>query len=718
MRILPAILTVLLSSICFADSVRSLDGKVYDGKASIDAAGIAIQPRGGQPVVKVPFSQLLRARFDSGTVDPNDSSEAWSAVDIGETPQPGSHKFNKNQLTVETAGKDVVGRSDSARLVYQSFRGTGEVSAKVTGAGQWRDRTAAGVMIRASTDPAAPSVALMLAKDTGLYLVVRPSGGFDTTVTPIGKMRAPMYLRLTRESNYVRAYRSADGKLWIRVGEAKVAMGDEPIAGAVAVSREPGMSAPVFESLRVACDDIKGATSIDIHEIRALVRTGRDEPRKDGQKNVKLNQLTMARGLPDASTAEMRFQLDGRYNLITGQAFVNDKERSGGSVTLQIFVDGEKLFDTGKITAEAGALPFNLPVAGKRELRMVAIDGGSGKLFNAAGFRNVAAITIKPGRATPRNQSAVIVATDGAVYAGVDLRRVSSERVEFSRGPRKDLSIAQADVAHILLPGFEPRMAEKFPASGSGVILANGDFYEGDIERFDAVGRVQVNSVIFGPREFNLKTEVAALVLRGRANDPAPAAYEVHVADGSVLPAASLGAEGSNLQVNDRHLGKLVIDARSVREIRYGGDRLKWVADLRPRRVSPGPGRSAAESFVIDATPLGPAMRLLDTDCERGVSLSTGTSVSYDLEGRFNTLLCVAGVPADVLPTTAVVFIIDTDGKQAFRSAPRTSVHDPLPITVDTTNVKTVTLRVEPASVEPVSTIALFGDPLLIKSSP
>jgi hypothetical protein len=161
-----------------------------------------------------------------------------------------------------------------------------------------------------------------------------------------------------------------------------------------------------------------------------------------------------------------------------------------------------------------------------------------------------------------------------------------------------------------------------------------------------------------------------------------------------------------------------VSDARSIREIRYGGDRLKWVADLRPRRVNPGPGRAAADSFVIDATPLGSSLRLLDTEYERGVSLSTGTSVSYDIDGRYNTLLSVAGVPAEVMPSVAVVFVIEADGKEVFRSPLRTSVHDPLPITVDTTGVKTVTFRVEPAPGMTLPAVALFGDPLLIKSTP
>jgi hypothetical protein len=362
-------------------------------------------------------------------------------------------------------------------------------------------------------------------------------------------------------------------------------------------------------------------------------------------------------------------------------------------------------------------MQFNLPVDGKRELRVVATDGGGGKSFLMAGLRNVALLAMKPTRIRPRSSGGQIVATDGAVYAGATLRRVSSERVEFGRGNRIDLAIPQADVARILMPGFTSQMAERIPATGSGVILANGDFYEGDIERFDAAGRVQVNSVIFGPREFAFR-EISALVLRPLANDPPPSAYEVQTADGSVFPAASLSTEGANLSVNDRHLGKVLLDGKAVREIRYGGDRLKWVADLRPRRVNPADGRSAADSFVIDATPLGPSLKLFDTDCERGISLSTGASVSYDIDGRYNTLLCVAGVPTDVLPSAAVVFAVDADGKEVFRSAPRNSIQDPLPITVDTTGVKTITLRVEPAAATGLASVALFGDPLLVKSAP
>ena len=702
-----------------ADSVRSLDGKVVDGKATIDAAGVTVQPKGNQPAVKVPFAQLLRARFDSTDVpDTGDNSDAWTGIDIGEAPQPASQKFSKNQLTVETAGTDIAGRADSCRFVYQSFRGNGEVSTKISGAGQWREKTAAGVMIRASADPAAMSVSLLLARDNGLYMVVRPANGFESTVSPIAKMRAPMFLRLTREPGYVRAYRSPDGKNWIRVGEVKMANWDETLAGVVVASRENGMSAPVFESMRVGADEVKGATNIEIQDVRSLVRGGKDDARPDGNKRLTVNQLTMSRGIGDGATVEVRFQIDGKYAVLSGQAYVADKEKNGGAISFQIFADDEKLFDTGRMSADVGStMQFNVPIAGKRDLKLVAIDGGGGKVFNTAGFRNMVVMAMKPTKATPRSSGGQVITTDGAVYAGAEIRRVSSGAVEFSRGNRRDLSIPQSDVARVLMPGFTPQMADRIPATGAGVMLANGDFYEGDIERFDAAGRVQVNSVIFGPREFSLK-DVLALVLRPLAENPAPAAYEVTAADGSLLAATSLSAEGSNLSVNDRHLGKLVLDAKNVREIRYGGDRLKWVADLRPRRVNPGAGRSAAESFVIDATPLGPALRLFDTDCERGISLSTGTSVSYDIDGRYNTLLCVAGVPAEVLPSAAVVFVVETDGKEAFRSAPRTSVQDPLPITVDTTGVKNITLRVEPAAGAALAAIALFGDPLLIKSTP
>jgi hypothetical protein len=324
-------------------------------------------------------------------------------------------------------------------------------------------------------------------------------------------------------------------------------------------------------------------------------------------------------------------------------------------------------------------------------------------------------VTLSKVREAPKTQSSMLVTVGGTIYAGVEVRSVDKQTVRFSRGDRMDLSIPSEQVARIYLPGLTQETIDHLPTTGTGVLLTNGDFYEGDIDQLQD-GKVQVNSVIFGPRQFTLRSEVSALVLRPTGDETQASNFVVEGNDGSVFRADALAADGQNLVVADQFLGKLSLDFRSLREIRYGGDRLKQLADLRPRRVDPSPSRPAAEGFFIDRTRFGPMLQLSTVDFDHGVSLAAGASVTYDLDGQYKTLLCVAGVPAEMLPTSAAVFVAEADGKELFRSPPRTSIDDGLPVSIDVTGLKTVTLRVEAEKGNPLPVVGLWGDPQLVKT--
>jgi len=720
------VIAVLLiaAAVSHADSVRTLDGKIIDGTVKIDPkGGLVITPRGAQPPQHVDFNQLLRVRLDSvGLVTDTNTTDYWGGSDIGATSQPGSNKLANGALSVEAGGADIKGKADSFRLVSQNLTGTGEVLGRLTASTLSKPSTLAGVMIRTSTDSDSPFAALLMAKDSGLQFVVRGKAGDDARVIAVSPDRAPIWLRLARGERSINAYKSTDGKMWTRVGESVMDLGNDVLAGVAVASRDPAATTiVVFDKLRVSADEPTGSEVTPLTDVPSIVTKVKRDKEKDKEKaammnTVLINTSLIQRWLTEGTSCEVRYALNGKQNLLVGNVILADRDKGGGSAIFQIFADNEKLFDSGKMNASSAAQPFNLLITGRKELRLLVIDGGENGKYNSVEFRQMRVVKLPAVRPSVKTQTSSIVTVGGSVYSGSEVRNLTADVLQFSRGERRDLSIPATQVARIYMPGLTQQAIDHLP-TGTGVLMTNGDFYEGDIDRV-ADGKIQVNSVIFGPREFTLRRDVAALVLHTPPTDLKAPDYLVQTNDGSVFMADSMAGDGAKLTITDHTIGKMQVDLRNVREIRYGGDRLKWLADLRPRRVDNDPTRSSADSFMVDATTFGQSLQLTGVDCDRGVSLAAGTSVTYDLDGQYKALLCVAGIPADAMPTTSAVFVVEGDGKELFRSPARNSVQDALPVAIDATGLKTITLRVEGDKGAILPTVGLWGDPLLVKTAP
>jgi hypothetical protein len=95
------------------------------------------------------------------------------------------------------------------------------------------------------------------------------------------------------------------------------------------------------------------------------------------------------RGLGHHAAGEITVPLNGKYTRFQAEVGVQWQGGGRGSVVFQVWVDGEKRFDSGKMTDSDAAkvvdIPLNLPSkgdlagsAGVREMRLVATDGGDG----------------------------------------------------------------------------------------------------------------------------------------------------------------------------------------------------------------------------------------------------------------------------------------------------------------------------------------------------
>lgn len=340
----------------------------------------------------------------------------------------------------------------------------------------------------------------------------------------------------------------------------------------------------------------------------------------------------------------------------------------------------------------------------------VLVSSHNNNAVCTATFEKLAISTAEP-RASEPAAAAVqalrgVVLRDGTTVSG-QLRSISDSAVRIYREREHEISIPLTEVARILFGGPSRDRRAKIEPGRTGVLLSNGDFFEGTLQGLEG-DRVKISSVLFGLRKFEAAQTVAA-VLRDIA--PPAAKYEVRLVDGAMLYADEVGVERDAIALKTK-AGELKFPTSEIAEIKAGANRFKSMADLKPVSVKQDGG---LPGFVADATTAGVPMSLGGQRCERGIGLSAGTNVSYDLGGEYRALMLKLGVPDGVLPAGGVRFAIRADGKDVYISPERTSLDEPLSVTLNIVNVKTLELLVHSAIAGKLGGCGLIGDPALVR---
>lgn len=175
-------------------------------------------------------------------------------------------------------------------------------------------------------------------------------------------------------------------------------------------------------------------------------------------------------------------------------------------------------------------------------------------------FDNVReALVIWTGPFTPR-----VELRSGSVVVGL-IRSVDDTAVHFWGSPPR-APVSTLAVSRLLFRWVTPRMAAKIESGRPGVLLANGDFVEGEFRSLEG-GRVAISSVTQGLRRFEVEEEVAAVVLRKPAQPWKP--YAVKTIEGSTWlgRVAGLGMDEALLQ--EPALGLCRIPVYELAEVRW-----------------------------------------------------------------------------------------------------------------------------------------------------
>src|SRR5258706_6261014 len=147
-----------------------------------------------------------------------------------------------------------------------------------------------------------------------------------------------------------------------------------------------------------------------------------------------------------------------------------------------------------------------------------------------------------------------IVLRNGSVIGNVHIHSADAKSIEFTRSDQKRMKLPTPEVARLVLAPATPQQLAKIPASGNGVLLAKGDFIEGELESLQN-GRVKISSVVFGPRDLAVGTEALVIVLRDVGTSPS--VWIVKTNDGFVYNARSARIEKDEIVIEDETGGSV-----------------------------------------------------------------------------------------------------------------------------------------------------------------
>jgi hypothetical protein len=162
----------------------------------------------------------------------------WGNADIGGPAQAGFSSNPKGLWTVAGGGAGIAGRTDQFQFAYKSLGGDGEVSARVLSQSSKIAQAKAGVMIRNGRGSGALYAMMFISPDGSIHFRARGDEN-DVPGETLYKGNAN-WIKVGRIGGIFTGYVSTDGATWKAVGQAKLAMRWDVLAGLISTARDNG----------------------------------------------------------------------------------------------------------------------------------------------------------------------------------------------------------------------------------------------------------------------------------------------------------------------------------------------------------------------------------------------------------------------------------------------------------------------------------------------
>lgn len=175
----------------------------------------------------------------------------WDFKALGNSGENANAFFNDGAFTLTAAG-DLSGDADAASYVWQTLSGDGQITARVSdldGAGK---SARAGLMIRDSLAANSKQVFIGVNGNGDFRWIRRTRTGAESLMKSTGKgTNSNTWLGLSRRGDTITAYRSDDGKDWVKIGSITRELGKNCYIGPAVSSGKNATSTATFRNVKL-----------------------------------------------------------------------------------------------------------------------------------------------------------------------------------------------------------------------------------------------------------------------------------------------------------------------------------------------------------------------------------------------------------------------------------------------------------------------------------
>jgi hypothetical protein len=565
--------------------VETVDRRVYDGEVTLAEGGrLRVRLTNGA-VQELALDRVRIARFREASAADGPLPRGWQAEDIGQLQGNSGEKEGVYALALPGGAlKDP--KQPSAHFVQRILRGDGEVVARVLSV-SGAESCVAGVMMRENLDPAGGFILLGVTPQQRLRLDFRELGWHPLFRRDLGPVTLPVWLKLARRESdkQVTAFRSAGGDHWEKVSDRSLGCPTEQFPAG-----SDYWHAKAHLGVALASTNA-GATAqarLDLVTVTARGLLG-EYYGEDGFRKVRFarpdGKVDFNWGLgspapdiePDHFSVRWTGQIEPKFS--DDYLFHLDADNDGW-----LWINGQEI-STARFKKSSQGKPVPLQAGKKYELKLDYKEGAGEASVRLGWSSPHQPLEVIPAsqlsyayhaRSPNENGDPDDTVTNAALAKGVWLRHGSflagpvrtadESTVRLVFAGQKEFPVHHAKVMQVVFR-TPPKAGWAAAAKGrAGLLLANGDFLETELVKIEK-GVLTVRSILFGQRTYSLERgEVTALMLRPAS--PAPARFEVRLANRSVLRAQGLRPLGQTVLVDDTTLGEVAIPETELLEIR------------------------------------------------------------------------------------------------------------------------------------------------------
>jgi hypothetical protein len=173
-------------------------------------------------------------------------------------------------------------------------------------------------------------------------------------------------------------------------------------------------------------------------------------------------------------------------------------------------------------------------------------------------------VKLTPGSPPLTHRVEGILFKNGSFLA-CEVRGVKAGKVALDRNGQRQY-IPDSDVARIVYKAVTAEVAQNAPADQTGVLMASGDFLDGEIKDITSYSAV-VSNVVFGRRTVVLKGQDVVAINLAAATPPAEAIV-ITAVDGSVYQAKTIAVSGDRVSFEDPAVGAVELSRKDLAQLR------------------------------------------------------------------------------------------------------------------------------------------------------